>query len=124
MGKLQKEQDAFKDALVRDFNTKAAEDDEARSTSAGSPRSSKQLEEGVEGASVFGDQRSEYSQGTSRRSMGAERYNADGRPEWDSSTACGDERLEADHQTKAAAEMILESAPQIRAVHSKGSVQK
>lgn len=121
-GKLQKEQDAFKDALVRDFNAKI-EEDEGRSTSAGSPRSSK-LEDGIDGAGMLGDLRSEYSAGSSRRSKGEERYNRDGRPDWDSSTACGDDKSEMSQEARSAAERILDSAPQMRAIHSKGSVQR
>mmetsp|Transcript_106689 Transcript_106689/g.332679 ORF Transcript_106689/g.332679 Transcript_106689/m.332679 type:complete len:392 (+) Transcript_106689:1417-2592(+) len=122
MGKLQKEQDAFKDALVRDFNTRA-EEEEGRSTSAGSPRSSK-LEDGVDGTGLLGDMRSEGSIGSSRRSKGEERYNPDGRPDWDCSTACGDDRPEMDKEVRSAAERALDSVPQLRAIHSKDSVQR
>lgn len=119
-GKLQKEQTAFKDSLVQSFN-QMEDDEEGRSTSVGSPRA---LEgDGVEGQSILGDLRSEYSVGTSRRSMGAERYGADGRPEWDGSTALGDND-QVDRELKAAADVVLESNPQMRAIHSKESVQK
>lgn len=122
MGKLQKEQDAFKDALLRDFNA-SLDEEEGRSTSAGSPRSSR-LEEGIDGTGLLGDARSEYSVGSTRRSKGEERYNPDGRPDWDSSTACGDERSEVAREVKTAADVVLESAPQLRAIHSKESVQR
>mmetsp|Transcript_90754 Transcript_90754/g.256262 ORF Transcript_90754/g.256262 Transcript_90754/m.256262 type:complete len:402 (-) Transcript_90754:210-1415(-) len=121
-GKLQKEQDAFKEALVKNFNALVEAEDEERSTSAGgSPRSSKQLEEGVDGQSIFGDLRSEYSVG-SRRPRAEDRH--DGRNQWDSSTNCGDERHEVDRQIKDAAEAVLESNTNMRMVHSKGSVLK
>mmetsp|Transcript_3988 Transcript_3988/g.9269 ORF Transcript_3988/g.9269 Transcript_3988/m.9269 type:complete len:396 (+) Transcript_3988:151-1338(+) len=120
-GKLKKEQDAFKDALVKDFNAACMEDEESTSAG-GSPRSAKQLEDGIDGQSLLGDQRSEYST-ASRRSKGAERYNADGRHEWDNSTAC-DEKPEIDRDTKDLAERVLESNPQMKAVHSKESVQR
>lgn len=119
-GRLQKEQNAFKDSLVQNFNT-TEDDEEGRSTSVGSPRG---LDgDAVEGQSILGDLRSEYSVGTSRRSMGAERYNADGRPEWDGSTALGDDD-HVDRELKAAADVVLECNPQMRAIHSKESVQK
>merc|ERR1719181_234915 len=79
-GKLAKVQDAFKDDLVRDFNTKVGDDLEERSTSAGG--SALDLEEGLEGASILGDLRSDGGGGRRRR----ERFNEDGRPKWDSST--------------------------------------
>lgn len=115
-GKLQKEQDAFKRSLVAEFNSKLEDDDEV-ATSAGSDK----LEDGIEGRSVLGDAVSEYSAASSRRPR-RERINADGRPDWDGST-CGD-RPEVDHAAKEVVEAILESAPQIRAIHSKESVQR
>jgi len=116
-GKLSKEQNSFKDALIQDFNaSNPDDDDEDQSTAVGEP-----LEDGVEGQSLLGD-RSEYSVGTSRRS--AERFNENGQPEWDSSTACGDERAAMSREAQAAAEMVLECNPQMRQIHSKESVQK
>merc|ERR1719359_1801929 len=120
-GKLARVQDAFKDDLVRDFNTKVGDDLEERSTSAGG--SAFDLEEGLEGASLLGDLRSDGG-GRRRRSPGEERYNADGRPEWDSSTQAGDDVQRVDRELKDTAAMVLESAPQIRAIHSKESMQK
>jgi len=113
-GKLTKEQEAFKDALLRDFNTKL--EDEERSTSVGSPR----LEDGVDGQSLLGDL---VSDGTRRRGQ-EERSNADGRPDWDSSTAYGDEPRQLDEEIKDAAKRVMESNSQIRAVHSKESVAR
>jgi len=120
-GKLAKVQDAFKDDLVRDFNTKVGDDLEERSTSAGG--SAFDLEEGLEGASILGDLRSEGG-GRRRRSPGEERYNADGRPAWDSSTQAGDDIQEVDPEVKDIAAIVLDSAPQMRAIHSKESMQK
>lgn len=117
-GKLQKEQDAFKDALLRDFNSMA--DDEERSTSAGgSPR---RLEDGLDGQSLLGSEcrGSDYG-GASRRSAGRDRY---GEGDWDGSTNCGDDRPPIDREAKALAERIIESNSNIRAVHSKDSVAK
>jgi len=120
-GKLAREQESFKDALVRDFNTKLGDDLEERSTSVGSA----DLEDGLEGASLLGDLRSEGG-GRRRRRRGEERYNADGRPDWDGSTTCGDDehKLDKDRALKDAAELVLESAPQMRGIHSKESVQR
>jgi hypothetical protein len=119
-GKLAKAQGDFKDALVRDFNTKVGDDLEERSTSAGGDMD---LEDGLEGASILGDLPA-GSEGGRRRSAGRDRYNKDG-AEWDSSTTCGDDPItENDRELQDAAEMVLESAPQMRAIHSKGSVQK
>jgi len=120
-GKLAKVQDAFKDELVRDFNTKVGDDLEERSTSAGG--SAFDIDEGLEGASLLGDLRSEGG-GRRRRSAGAERYNADGRPEWDCSTQAGDDAERVDAEVKDTAAFILENAPQMRAIHSKESMQK
>mmetsp|Transcript_27832 Transcript_27832/g.64668 ORF Transcript_27832/g.64668 Transcript_27832/m.64668 type:complete len:400 (+) Transcript_27832:152-1351(+) len=121
-GRVQKEQDAFKDAIMRDFNEKAAaEEEEEKSTSAGgSPRS--KLEEGVDGVSIFG---SDYSAGGGGlKSRAEERGNGDGRPEWDQSTSCGEERTVVDPSIKAAAERALEANPHLKQVHSKDSMQR
>merc|ERR1719291_1257593 len=84
-GKLKKEQEAFRDALVRDFN---AVHDEEQSTEPGSPRN---LEDGIDGSSIAG---SDAASATSsrRRARAAARATADGRPDWDSSTNGGDEK--------------------------------
>lgn len=118
-GKLKREQDAFKDALIRDFNQQA--EDEERSTSAGgSPRAL----EGVDGQSVLGDLRSEYSHG-SRRSLRDEREGGAERGEqWDSSTNAGDDRKHFGREVREQAEEVLEYNPQMRGIHSKDSVQR
>jgi len=119
-GKLAKVQDAFKDELVRDFNMNQGDDLEERSTSAGG--SAFDLEDGLEGASILGDLRSEG--GRRRRSAGEERYNADGRPDWDTSTNAGDDAERPDHVVKDTVAFVLENAPQMRAIHSKESMQR
>lgn len=116
-GKLSKEQEAFKDALIREIN---AADMEERSTSVGSPRSLR-LEDGVDGQSLFEGGSSAAGDGTRRRRR--EEAQGDGKPDWDSSTACGDE-IQRDPKLKGAAERVLDSNSQIRAVHSKESVQR
>jgi hypothetical protein len=118
-GKLAKAQDAFKDELVRDFNTKVGDDLEERSTSAGG--SAFDFEDGLEGASLLGDLRSD---GGGRRRRAGERLNEDGRPEWDSSTQAGDDVQRIDERVKDTATMVLESAPQLKGIHSKESMQK
>eukprot|EP00928_Gymnodinium_smaydae_P047861 TRINITY_DN31975_c0_g1_i1.p1 TRINITY_DN31975_c0_g1~~TRINITY_DN31975_c0_g1_i1.p1 ORF type:complete len:406 (-),score=93.12 TRINITY_DN31975_c0_g1_i1:138-1355(-) len=120
-GRLKKEQDAFKDALVRDFNTRT--EDEERSTSAGGSPRGGNLEEGLEGLSVLGDLKSEYSV-NSRRSRGDDRYGGHGEKDWDSSTKCGDERIQPDTEVRSIAESVLESNPKLRGLHSKDSIQK
>lgn len=120
-GRLQKEQDTFKDALVADFNA-AVDDDEGQSTSVGSPRSLK-LDDGIDGQSLL-DAKSEYSTTSSRRSKGESRRRGDGQQDWDSSTACGDERAQVNQDTRDIAAVVMESAPQIKQIHSKDSVQR
>eukprot|EP00747_Dinoflagellata_sp_TGD_P194052 gnl/TRDRNA2_/TRDRNA2_61022_c0_seq1.p1 gnl/TRDRNA2_/TRDRNA2_61022_c0~~gnl/TRDRNA2_/TRDRNA2_61022_c0_seq1.p1 ORF type:complete len:386 (+),score=122.41 gnl/TRDRNA2_/TRDRNA2_61022_c0_seq1:108-1265(+) len=114
-GKLKKEQDKFKDALSAEFDP---EDDEDLSTSAGGT----ELDDGIDGQSLLPSEGGGSQQG--RRTRGAERYDKDGRLEWDNSTSCGDDRPKVDAQTRSAAEHVLESNSQIRAVHSQASVQK
>jgi len=118
-GKLHKETEAFKDALLADFNAKMEEEDEETSAG-GSPRSLN-LQDGLEGQSVLGG--SEYSVSSSRRSKGAERYGKERGSDWDGSTCCGD-APQVNHELQDQATQVLESAPQIRAIHSKASVQK
>jgi len=118
-GRLAKVSDSFKDDLVRDFNAMVGDDLEERSTSAGG--SAFDMEDGIEGASLLGDLRSE---GGRRRRSAEERSNADGRPEWDTSTQCDEDDKRFDRELKDTAAMVLESAPQIRAIHSKESMQR
>jgi len=117
-GNLAKVQDSFKDDLVRDFNMKVGDDLDERSTSAGGD-----FEDGLEGASILGDLVSEG--GTRRRrSAGQERYSADGRPQWDTSTQGDDDIQRVDRDLQDTAAFVLENAPQIRAIHSKESMAR
>ncbi|CAJ1366832.1 unnamed protein product [Effrenium voratum] len=115
-GKLKKEQDAFKDELLANFHAGLDEEYE-ESTAAGSSK----LEDGVDGQSVFGDLKSEYSVASSRRSRKEGRDNA--QKDWDSSTNAGD-RPAVDAEVKDFAEAVLEQNPKFRAIHSKDSVTK
>lgn len=103
-GKLKKEQDAFKDELLANFN--ASYDDD---------------EDGVDGQSVFGDLKSEYSVASSRRSRKEGRENV--QKDWDNSTNAED-RPAVDQEVKEMAEAVLEANPKFRAIHSGASVQK
>lgn len=114
-GKLKKEQDAFKDELLANFN--ASYDDDEASTAAGSAK----LEDGVDGQSVFGDLKSEYSVASSRRSRKEGRENV--QKDWDNSTNAED-RPAVDQEVKEMAEAVLEANPKFRAIHSGASVQK
>jgi len=104
--KLQKEQDSFKESLVREFEQAAGGDDDADAAD----------DAYSDVASSAGGQSS-----MRRRKLKCE---ADGKPEWDASTSCGDERATADSDARSVAESILESNSQLRGVHSKHSVQK
>jgi len=116
-GRLQKEQDAFKTALVKDF---AQEDeDEARSTFEDSPEQLRP-EHGVDGIGLLGDAQSEPGGGSNRKF----RRDDDGFAGWDASTSCGDERGEAGREARTAVDMVLEAAPQLKAIHSRESMQR
>merc|ERR1719503_425967 len=106
-GKLQKEQDAFKDALVKEFNSTALEDDEV-TTSAGSPRSLRQLEDGVDGVSLFGSDACRSESSEARRERRAEER-AEKARDWDNSTSCGDEEQRlVRREAKDVAERVME----------------
>eukprot|EP00928_Gymnodinium_smaydae_P053516 TRINITY_DN37493_c0_g1_i1.p1 TRINITY_DN37493_c0_g1~~TRINITY_DN37493_c0_g1_i1.p1 ORF type:complete len:343 (+),score=93.01 TRINITY_DN37493_c0_g1_i1:130-1158(+) len=117
--KLQKEQDAFKDSILAEFNA------EVDGAEAGDDMLTR-LEDGLEGASVFGESECGSAAARRRRPREGAVGGAGERPEWDSSTACGDERQQLDSRaaSQAAAERILEANPDLRSVHSKGSVQR
>eukprot|EP00931_Biecheleriopsis_adriatica_P003996 TRINITY_DN105737_c0_g1_i1.p1 TRINITY_DN105737_c0_g1~~TRINITY_DN105737_c0_g1_i1.p1 ORF type:complete len:444 (+),score=114.25 TRINITY_DN105737_c0_g1_i1:69-1334(+) len=122
-GKLKKEQDAFKDDLLANFNAcmEGAGDDEdyEASTAAGSSK----WEDGVDGQSLLGDLRSEYSVASSKRSRREERAAKEGIQEWDGSTVTGDDGPKVDRDVKDMAEVVLESNPRMRGIHSEKSVQ-
>jgi len=105
--KLQREQDAFKDALVREFNGTEEDEDEMRSTSAG--------------GSVWHEDAGSRA-GDRRR----QRVGPDGsQPDWDSSTVFGeDAAVPEGREARLAAGRLLEANPQLRSIHSKGSVQR
>merc|ERR1719148_270768 len=100
-GKLSSVSDSFKDDLVRDFNAMVGDDLEERSTSAGG--SAFDLDEGIEGASLLGDLRSD---GGRRKRSAEERFNEDGRPEWDTSTQCDEEGKRVDRDVKDVAALV------------------
>lgn len=101
--KLQREQDAFKDSILREFNE---DEEECESTTAGGDPNA---EAGADRA-------------TSRRAASDDF--PDNRPDWDASTACGEDRPAADRARQAAAEQVLQANPSLRGVHSKGSMQR
>lgn len=97
--KLQREQDAFKAALVNEFNASA---------------------DGDSGDEQDNDVSSTRGPGAMRRVR-----MADGRPDWDASTACGDEAAQAvDKAAKSLANIALEQNSQLGAIHSKASIQR
>jgi hypothetical protein len=105
--KLQKEQDAFKDSILREFNEADADGN------------------GTETSSLAGDP----FDGTGQADPSRRRRRPAGeeaRPDWDNSTACGDEGKSAasDRSSKIAVERVLENNPNLRLVHSKESMQK
>jgi hypothetical protein len=112
--KLQKEQDRFKDDLIAEFNANA-EDDEFASAYTGSPRNSQ------DAASTVGDLPGHT--GAVRRIRGGEVAGQD-RPDWDTSTNAGDDRQEFDRESRSDAGRVLEAMPQLKGIHSKGSVQR
>lgn len=120
-GRLQKEQDAFKTALVKDVTAgQEGEEDEAASTFEDSP------EHGVDGIGLLGDAQSEFGVGSNRKLKGDERSQPDGWAGWDASTSCGEDRGESatGREARSAADMVLEAAPQLKAIHSRESMQR
>lgn len=100
--KLQKEQDAFKDSILKAFNDEVAGEDDNLSD----------LYEG----SVMSDDRASRLRA---------RQGAPDRPDWDSSTACGEDNASCMSKgARAAAEDALMANPKLRGVHSKASMQR
>jgi len=124
-GRLQKEQDAFKTALVNDFAASQEDEDEARNTFEDSLEQLRP-EHGVDGIGLLGDAQSEFGVGSHRKLKGDEGSQPDGWAGWDTSTSCGDDRGEmaAAREARTAADMVLEAAPQFKAIHSRESMQK
>lgn len=110
--RIHKEQDAFKDALVRDFNAEADADE------FGSVYSGPQ--DGIDGTSLIGDV---GAPGAEYRRRTSDRGDED-RPDWDTSTACGEERRAPDKDVKSAVDKVFESASHLKGVHSKESMQR
>lgn len=107
---LQREQDAFKNDLLREFNT---QDEEGCD---GSDAGSSVLDDSVSvSGSAAGARR-----GRRKRLDGVD----ENKPEWDGSTACGDDRSSVDRDAQSQADRIMEANPQMKTVHSKGSVQR
>jgi len=109
--KLQREQDKFKDDLIRDFNAENPEDDEEYGSAytGGSPRDS-QL------GSQLGDP---GRTGPARRRPGE-----DERPDWDGSTAMGDDAPGRSQDGRSEVDRVMEAMPQLKGIHSKESVQR
>lgn len=101
--KLQREQDSFKASLVGEFNA-AAEDSDS---GGGEPE---------QGGSTSG------ARGPRRARVGSD---VASRPDWDASTACGDAAAaEGDPAAQSIASRAMESSSQMRAIHSKVSMQR
>lgn len=107
VGLLHREQEAFKQQLVEEFNT--AEDD--------NPADLDFIDELGESASQVG------SIAGSRRRAPASLGNADDRPDWDATSSVGD-GPGRDQAKSDLAKDILASNSQIRGVHSKESLQR
>eukprot|EP00746_Dinoflagellata_sp_MGD_P161736 gnl/MRDRNA2_/MRDRNA2_88993_c0_seq1.p1 gnl/MRDRNA2_/MRDRNA2_88993_c0~~gnl/MRDRNA2_/MRDRNA2_88993_c0_seq1.p1 ORF type:complete len:399 (-),score=123.22 gnl/MRDRNA2_/MRDRNA2_88993_c0_seq1:260-1456(-) len=112
-GKLSKEQDAFKEAIVNEFN----EDEDT--TAAGSPRELDGGFDGLEGSSLGVP---EGPDGVRRPKRN--KQSDDGLPDWDSSTCVGDEAKVAHEEDREIAARVLEQHPGVRGIHSEKSVQK
>lgn len=111
--RLQKEQDKFKDDLIRDFNATNEDGDEYGSAYTGSPRGSQ-----FDGGSQIGDLPGRT--GPARRGSGG-----DDRPEWDGSSAMGDEAASlGGRENRSEAGRVMEAMPQLKGVHSQASVQR
>lgn len=117
-GKLSKEQESFKDAIVSEFNA------DEESTAAGSPRIDGERSinlDGLEGSSL-GVGEGVDGLGGKRSKHAEKRYDVDGKPDWDSSTCVGDEQSFGEDRDMAS--RILEMNPGVRGIHSEKSVQK
>lgn len=109
--KLQKEQDKFKDDLIADFNATADDGDEYGSAYTGSPR-------GSQVGSQLGDLPGRT--GPNRRYSGG-----DDRPEWDGSSAIGEDVASlGGREARSDAGRVMEAMPQLKGIHSKESVSR
>merc|ERR1711935_1287142 len=118
-GKLHKEQESFKEDILAEFNA----DDE--STAVGSPRNDGEDRSlsGLEGSSMGTCEGIDGLGGRRRRRRAPEDPDQLG-PDWDSSTACGEDRVSQTTDDKEMASRLLEMNPNLRGVHSEKSVQK
>lgn len=109
--RLQREQDKFKDDLIADFNAQAGgdEDDEYGSAYTGG-------DEG-DGGSQLGDM-------PGRTGPPRLRGGGENRPDWDSSTAMGEDAPSVDREARSDAGRVMDAMPQLKAIHSKESVQR
>jgi hypothetical protein len=102
--KLQREQNEFKDSILREFNEDEGEGDAAAGGSPGADRNAAtavRRGRAVDGAPVGDDELHD----------------------WDASTACGEERA-VDKNLRTAADSVLDGNSKLRAVHSKESVSR
>jgi len=114
-GKLEKEQEAFKEDLCKEFNA----DDE--STAVGSPRNCEDAMSCLEGSSLGVSEGVDGIGGKKSRKLRSDR---DRGIEWDSSTCCGDDQVtKASEEDRDMAKSLLEMNPNLRAIHSEKSVQ-
>jgi hypothetical protein len=117
-GKLKKEQDAFKDDLLANFNTGEDDDEYEESTVAGSSK----LEDGLDGQSLLG---SEYSVSSSRKARERRERHEQRDGDWDNSTNAGDDKFaKVDSDVQEIAEIVMEHAPHMNKIHSKQSVTR
>merc|ERR1712139_19360 len=96
-GRVQKEQDAFKQDLVEEFNKLQGDEEDGAEAGDGDGLSSSAWEDGLEGTSL-GDPSEAASLRRKRRAK--EGRDADGGPpEWDASTTAGDPKERPDEAT-------------------------
>lgn len=93
--RLQREQDAFKDSIVREFN---GDDRDTVASSA---------DDDHLGGKLAAREATPFRQ-----------------PDWDSSTAMGENDRQGQQEARAVADRALEANPQLRGVHSKSSVRR
>merc|ERR1712118_16800 len=114
-GKLEKEQEDFKDDICKEFNA----DDE--STAVGSPRNNEDALSGIEGSSLGVSEGVDGLGGKrSRRARNDPEHGTD----WDSSTCVGDDGPKVNEEDRDMANRLLEMNPNLRSIHSEKSVQK
>eukprot|EP00927_Polykrikos_kofoidii_P068488 TRINITY_DN63856_c0_g1_i1.p1 TRINITY_DN63856_c0_g1~~TRINITY_DN63856_c0_g1_i1.p1 ORF type:complete len:354 (-),score=61.61 TRINITY_DN63856_c0_g1_i1:62-1123(-) len=115
--RIEKEQEAFKESILREFDGGSAAGD-AHS----SPRGP---ESGLDGSGLFGDVASSSRRRRRHYDDEGSSRGVDNRKEWDNSTV-GDEdgRYAESEGGRSMAEHVLLNNPQLAGIHSKGSVQR